>query len=461
MRAQSFGRLGRAWPATAFVLGAVCAVLMGAQVFELRLGDTGTHLLILCVLLALLALSILLIKWEGYSAAALLLMVLPVALALLVRTLCLDHISEDYTMFLADWAAFFRDNGGFSAIAMDVGDYNVSYLYFIAAISYLDVPDLYLYKLFSILFDVLLAWGGLRLVRVLRGDQQGDTMPLVAFGALLFLPTVVLNGAYWGQCDAIYGALVVHGVAQALDNRPKSSLVLVALAFSFKLQTVFVLPLWGALWLAGRIRFRELWLFPLTYVGTILPALGLGKPLWDILRVYFDQMGQYPRLTLNAPSVFQFIPYGMEVNDGLLSRLGIGAAALLVAVLLMIALGKRQTLNREAYMAMAVVLAIGVPFFLPHMHERYFFLADVLTLCWASTKGSRFGVFVLAAGSSLASYMVYLRLEYNWVVSLFGLRFVMGAETLAMLVALIWAILLLVLELNNCKVNLINRRTEL
>ena len=31
-----------------------------------------------------------------------------------------------------------------------------------AAISYLDIPDLYLYKLFSILFDILLAWGVLR-----------------------------------------------------------------------------------------------------------------------------------------------------------------------------------------------------------------------------------------------------------------------------------------------------------
>ena len=93
------------------------------------------------------------------------------------------------------WAAFFRDNGGFAAIAQPIGNYNAPYLYFLAAISYLPVPDLYCIKLFSILFDVLLAWGGGRLARCLTGE--GDARPYLAFFLLLLLPTPILNGAYW------------------------------------------------------------------------------------------------------------------------------------------------------------------------------------------------------------------------------------------------------------------------
>ena len=77
-------------------------------------------------------------------------------------------------------------------------------------------------------------------------------------------------------------------------------------------------------------------------------------------------------------------------------------------------------------MAAAVVLCIGVPFFLPHMHERYFFLADMFTLCWACADRRRAPAAVLVCGSSLASYCVYLRLKYNCVVRLGGGVFVMG-----------------------------------
>src|SRR5699024_2263612 len=109
------------------------------------------------------------------------------------------------------WAATFRDSGGFAAVKLPIGNYNAPYLYFLAAISYLPIPDLYLIKLFSILFDGILAWGGFRLVRHFTpGDKN---RPLLCFCLLLLLPTVVANGAFWGQCDALYGALVLHALS--------------------------------------------------------------------------------------------------------------------------------------------------------------------------------------------------------------------------------------------------------
>jgi len=410
-------------------------------------GSDGERLFVAMALLAMAVLAAALVWFETGDVGRVLVMLLPIGAAMLARAMCLDHATKDYEDFLSQWYVYFKSNGGFDAIAHSVGDYNVPYLYFMAAISYLDVPDLYLIKLFSILWDVGLGWGCLRLVRSLSRERQGSAAPLTAFAAALLLPTVVLNGSLWGQCDAIYGALCVHAAALALEGRNKSSVALMGVAFAFKLQSVFVLPLWGVLWLAKKVKFWELWMFPLAYLATAVPAMLMGKPLRDVLGVYFHQMGEYPRLVLNAPSVYQFIPYGTQVDETLASRLGIAAAGALALTLLALSLWFRDRLDRAAFMTMAVILCVGVPFFLPHMHERYFFLADVFTLCWACANIRYLPAAVLAAGSSLASYCVYLRLKYNCCLRLGGYYFVMPMETLAMLAALVFAVIILARQL--------------
>ena len=343
-------------------------------------------------------------------------------------------------MFLSQWAAAFRDGGGFAAVKLPIGNYNAPYLYFLAAISYLPIPDLYLIKLFSILFDVVLAWGGFRLVRHFAPERPNR--PLLCFCLLLLLPTVILNGAFWGQCDALYGALTLHALACALEGRNRSSLLLLGIAFSFKLQTVFVLPLWGGLWLLRRVRFRELLWFPAAYATTCVPALLLGKPLGDILGVYFGQAAEYSGyLNLNAPNMYALIPHGAEVNTALAARLGILAAFALAAAVLAALLVFRRQADDRALLAAAVVLAIGVPFLLPHMHERYFFLADVLALAWACAFPRSAPCALLVELASLGAYVVVLRGKFTLAVSLDGRLFPILCEALLMLAGLAFAVL--------------------
>ena len=147
----------------------------------------------------------------------------------------------------------------------------------------------------------------------------------------------------------------------------------------------------------------------------------------------------------------------MEVNETLLSRLGIAAAFALAAALLAVGLIFGRKLDRGIFYIMAVALAVGVPFFLPHMHERYFFLADVLAACWACADRRRVPVCVLTVGASLGSYLVYLRLQYNVVISICGMRFTMAVEGAMMLAALILTGIELVRRLNACKAKMINR----
>lgn len=430
--------MSRLHPLPLCCLGGGTALLLCALARTASLSQASSRPFVMAALvfLFLLCAGLLFLRCRQWETVCLAL--LPVGLALLLRTLLLDHVTDDYVTFLSDWAAFFRENGGWAAVALPKGNYTAPYLYFLAAISYLPFYDLYLIKLFSILFDVILAWGGCRLVQALvPGDRYRGA---AAFSLLLLLPTVILNASAWAQCDAIYAALCLHGLAAGLEGRPRSSAFLAGLAFACKLQTVFLLPVWAVLWMSRRTRFRYLLWFPAACVLSVLPALALGKPLADVLGVYFGQAAEYSAyLTLNAPSLYALIPSSAQVHVALAARVGILAAFVLVLGVLGWLLLRRRGLSRRAVFLAGVVFAIGIPLLLPHMHDRYFFLADVLTLTWACTdrRGVLPAVFTQIA--SLGAYHAYLLLRY---------AFPMGLGSLLLLCAFLFTLISLASELH-------------
>ena len=425
------------FPCAAAALAFVVCIVLRCSALELCPRPVGTAVGLLMLLPLLLALFLL--RNENCPLSGVLILSLPIAAGLFLRLFFLDHQTHDYQTFLAQWAAFFRDNGGFAALKEPVGNYNVPYLYFLAAISRLPIPDLYLIKIGSVLCDVLLAWGGLRLTR--HFTREDSPAPLLCFGILFLLPTVLLNGACWAQCDSLYSALILLALSAVMENHPKTSVLLLALAFSFKLQTVFIIPLWCVFWFTKRVKFRHLLLFPVGYAVTILPALLLGKPLGDILGIYLGQMGEHESyLTLNAPSIFAFLPYKAQVDTALFSALGILAAFVLVFAVLGVLFFLRRRVTDEILLAAATVLALGVPFLLPHMHERYFFPAGMIAVVWACINPRRIPVALLTEVCSLSCYSTYLRLKYTLPLLIDGRYYVMAFEAALLLAALIWAV---------------------
>ena len=343
-------------------------------------------------------------RTSWFLAAALLL------LSLGARYAVFDYETLDYQNFLAHWCAFYRENGGFSALRYQVGNYNIPYLYLLALFSYIPVRDLYLIKYVSVVFDVLLAWAVLRLVKRFTESQARR---FASFFAVLFLPTVYLNGAVWGQCDSIYTALLLLGLAFALEDRPRLSMVMAALAFGFKLQAVFVLPIYAVLWIKGNIKARHLLIFPLSYVLLVLPAVLAGRPFLDTITLYFSQTGSIGSgLNYNSPSIFALIWNVPEKDQALASGLAIGAAFLFLANMLGIAWINRKKLGEQAVLAMALLFAIGIPFLLPHMHDRYFFAADILSLVVAFSFPLFSPAALLVQFASLLGYHAYLKMRY-------------------------------------------------
>ena len=87
------------------------------------------------------------------------------------------------------------------------------------------------------------------------------------------------------------------------------------------------------------------------------------------------------------------------------------AFALMLLVLLLCYVNRRRLSNR-AVLAAAVLLAVGIPFLLPHMHDRYFFAADALTLVLAFSLWQLSPAAVLCQFASLLGYHAYLKMRY-------------------------------------------------
>ena len=385
-------------------------------------------------LVLVMVFAVLLLWLEGYwrRERAFLLAVAAVTAAVLLRWPLLSHETLDYQSFLSVWVDFFRNNGGISALSESIGNYNVPYLYFLALFSYSEVPDLYLIKLLSIFFDIVLAWAVLRLTRAAGASGNAS---LCAFVSTLFLPTVLLNGAYWGQCDSIYSAFAVLSVAMALERRPVLSMVSVALSFAFKLQAVFLMPVFLIFLFTGHIRWKHLAVFPLTYLIAVLPAVLAGRPFLDTILLYFNQAGSVgSALSYNSPSVFALVPVrvGREASA---SSFGIIASAVFLIVIYLWAFRKRNELDARRLLGLTLLISLGVPYFLPHMHDRYFFLADVLSLAAALTAPVMLFVPVLVSFGSFLCYYTYLNMRY-----LLPLRYASAAMLTALAAAGAWSI---------------------
>lgn len=415
---------------------AVCGLLLTtlAAVRCWPLGDgLFPSVLLIVLLLGAGALALWLLRREGYDRAALLTMALPIGLALFLRAFFLPHATLDYQNFLSHWVEHFRQ-GGLAALKDPVGNYNVPYLYMLALLPALPFSDLYGIKLFSIFFDALLAWGGLRLVKCLTPDKKA---PLLAFSALLLLPTVVLNGACWGQCDSVWAALCVLALAAALEDKPWRSLTLLGLAFAFKLQAIFILPLWLPLWLRGRVRFKHLFAFPAAFGLSMVPALLAGKPVKDILSVYIGQTTDsvgWGTLNYNSPSIFSLLPHGTQFRPGAPQYAIVVAFLFMMAVLALLLLSRKSPSN-AAFVLAGAALSLGIPFFLPYMHERYFFLGGVLLAAFACACREHAPAAVAAELASLGGYHAYLIGRYFLFLTFFGISWAQLTEGLLMTAA--------------------------
>ncbi len=326
---------------------------------------------------------------------------------LLLRIAMLEHQSADYQAFLHAWVSQIRPLSFQQAMLETDSNYTVIYRYIVFLISRMPVSDLYIYKAVSIAFDILLAYAVMRLYEMSE-PQRGYIKALAFYFLTLSLPTVIINGALWAQCDAIYASLALMGIYYALSNYPYRSSICFALSLSFKIQAIFILPILFVLWGTRRIRVKHLFAFLLTILMVCIPAIICGRSLMDCFSIYTKQIGEYNQLTLNAPSIYQLLNQAVA-SRWIFSNVGIifavGATIFLTAVFLR----QEKTINNTLFIDLAFLLCLMIPYLLPHMHERYFYLADALSVAYFACHSRRVYAPVLMVFCSLNSYLAFLQ----------------------------------------------------
>lgn len=327
--------------------------------------------------------------------------------ALLVRVCFFSYVSTDYSLFLQQWFDELKANGGILAIGQPVGNYMVSYVYILALLTHLPVSSLVSIKLVSILGDVILAFFALRIVEKISHNK---TLAKLCYTSVLFLPTVILNSGAWAQCDSIYTAGLLACVYYALDDAPCKSMVALGVSFAFKMQAVFLAPFVFFLLLKKRIRFWHLFFVPLVYGVTILPAFLAGRPLKDLLFIYFEQAETYPSLSMNAPNVYTWLKVD---QSKLYATIGVLFTGLFILVFVVLLALKSKNISPALLLKLALFSVVLLPFFLPHMHERYFYPADCLALIYGlvySTAARK----VTALTLQSCSFLVVCAFLFDW-----------------------------------------------
>ena len=312
-----------------------------------------------------------------------------ILLAILIRYPLLPFESGDYVTALRPWYEFIAQNGNFAALKYEssvynpfnVPAYNVPYLYLLATASVLlaGIPNLFAIKIISIIFDFVLAFFVYRCVRLKYREPTEEAIPILAALVALLMPTVVLNSAMWGQADAIYTAFLVACLYYLLAGRQAAAFIAFGVAFSVKAQSVFLCPLFLWLLVKEKVDWRYFSLSPAVYVVAILPAWFIGRPLADLLMIYVDQAGKYRHLTMNAPNLYQWIPNAYYD----FYPVGIAFAAMVVLGIAYFVSKSRVKITADRLVFMATFSVLVMPYFLPKMHERYFFPADIISIILA------------------------------------------------------------------------------
>ena len=350
------------------------------------------------------------VKKITFTVMDILLFLVLTGFALIMRYVLRNVVAGDYKMFFEPWVATLREaGGGIKGLSAEFEyvDYTTPYLTILSFISICPfLNTLLLMKLVSIFFDFVAAFA---VMAIVYDRTKNMTYGILGYGALLMVPTVLTNGAMWAQCEIIFTSFVLWSLYFMLKDKPAWSMAFYGIAFAFKLQTLFLAPLYVILWMKGKVKLKHFLFLPLMYVIGMIPSLLAGKSFWELISVYFFQAnGQMDIYALSHkfPNIYQLIGTDSFLFEYADAGIWVTLGALMI---LMYCFARKQyEMNACLLLRMGMLLTMTVVFFLPHMHERYAILVDVMAIVYVFFDFRKLYIPVLTILCSFAGYTVYL-----------------------------------------------------
>lgn len=315
------------------------------------------------------------------------------------------YAGADYNIYIGPWMEQIKQVGILKSFGMEVGNYPPLYMYVFALLTILPCSYLTSVKLLFCVFDYILAAAcGCLVYEAGKNKNQGILM----YAVVLLLPTVAADSGLWAQVDSSYAAFLMLSLLFLAKDKPVVSFWFYGISFALKLQCLFLLPLYLVLW--TKKKNMKLWhflLIPLTYVITVIPSWIAGRGLKDLLSIYFNHYGEYTDiLSMNRPNA-----YVLTVNDMLQEYIGGAGVWFTLGLLLclMYYLVRKNTRISAGYMIHAGLLILMiVTFFLPYMHERYGYVADLLAVAYGILHVKKFYIPIITTACSLGGYVGFV-----------------------------------------------------
>ena len=309
---------------------------------------------------------------------------------ILVRIPLFKFVSGDMSGYLIVWYDTIKAYGGIHALNIQVGNYSVLYQTLIALMTYIPLSPVVLYKSLSVVFDYVLAISIARFVYEETGKNINKAV--FSFAMVLLSPIVIMNSAMWGQCDSIYTSFLVLTVFFFKKEKYPLSFLMYGLAFSFKLQAIFLLPLLLFAYLRKKnFSIINFLITPLVMFVVTIPAMIMGRSWKAAFAVYWYQTKSSDKLYFSYPSFWALLVEHQEGKYAAADYMKVMFVLLTVLILAMVMfylIRKGVEMKGDNILFVAFLFIYTCVLFLPGMHDRYGFPYEILAvpICFKERK---------------------------------------------------------------------------
>ncbi len=289
-----------------------------------------------------------------------------------------NFISSDMVNYLLPWFNVIKENGGLAALSQQIGTYNILYQFIIAVFTYIDFGTVYMYKCLSIFFDYALAAGVAYTVYKIC-KPHSKALALITYALVLFSPTVILNSAFWGQCDSTYVCFLVPALYFLYKQKFPWAFIMLGLSFGFKLQAIFLVPFFLIYYFVEKKFSIFNFLYTLiVFLLSGLPGYIAGRPLNSLFDIYSMQVEIFTNMYFVFPSFWAFVS---ETQSEFLRPLAMFVTIGVLGLGLFFFMHKKTDMgNALNFFTVASWSVWTCVLFLPSMHERYAYPLDILLI---------------------------------------------------------------------------------
>lgn len=351
-------------------------------------------------------------------------------LAIIARMIFWDVRPPDMGIFLEPWFGHIVHYGPVRAFAHPFSNYEPAYLYLLALGSLANglLTPMTIIKILSACGTIFLTLAVAELLKTVEVPRRNALL-------LLVLPSVVFNDALFAQCDALWAGADIFALAMMIRGQTFRAMVWCGLAVAFKAQAAFIAPVMIGAMIGRRAPWWH-WAVPITvFMATLVPAWLSGWPGMKLLTVYLDQAAwdQIPGRLANP-----WMLGTIFADHASRAWFPIGYAAAAAAALLIGGVAARHARNPGVLILLGALAGTALPFLLPKMLERYYFLGDVLTLVLAFALRNRpaFLAMLAVQMASILSHVTLIYFFYEPYLALVGAVF--AAAGLAIMCELAW-----------------------